>query len=57
MLDVNSVLAAFSEEHVSRITGLSICRLRYGLRRGISGPATLKTIPTFHSAASTRSRT
>jgi uncharacterized protein (DUF433 family) len=29
MLDVNNVLAAFSEEHVHRITGLSIGRLRY----------------------------
>ena len=39
MLDVNSVLAAFSEEHVSRVTGLSIGRLRYWAATGFFRPS------------------
>jgi uncharacterized protein (DUF433 family) len=39
MLDVSNVLAAFSEEHVHRVTGLSIGRLRYWARTGFFQPS------------------
>jgi DNA-binding transcriptional MerR regulator len=39
MLDVGNVLAAFSEEHVSRVTGFSIGRLRYWARTGFFQPS------------------
>jgi len=38
MLDIGNVLAAFSEEHVNRVTGLSIGRLRYWARTGFFRP-------------------
>ncbi len=39
MLDISNVLAAFSEEHVHRVTGLSIGRLRYWARTGFFKPS------------------
>jgi DNA-binding transcriptional MerR regulator len=39
VLDIHSVLAAFSEEQVSRVTGLSIGRLRYWARIGFFKPS------------------
>jgi DNA-binding transcriptional MerR regulator len=39
MLDVGNVLAAFSEEHVNRVTGLSVGRLRYWARTGFFKPS------------------
>lgn len=39
MLDISNVLAAFSEEHVHRVTGLSIGRLRYWARTGFFRPS------------------
>jgi DNA-binding transcriptional MerR regulator len=39
MLDIRSVLAAFSEEHVNRVTGLSIGRLRYWAKTGFFVPS------------------
>jgi DNA-binding transcriptional MerR regulator len=39
MLDISNVLAAFSEEHVNRVTGLSIGRLRYWARTGFFRPS------------------
>ena len=45
MLDVSNVLAAFSEEHVSRITGLSIYRLRYWAATGFFRPSYVEDNP------------
>src|SRR5260370_29558233 len=45
MLDIGSVLAAFSEEHVSRVTGLSIVRLRYWARTGFFQPSFVEDDP------------
>jgi uncharacterized protein (DUF433 family) len=45
MLDVSNVLAAFSEEHVSRITGLSIHRLRYWAATGFFRPSYVEDNP------------
>ena len=45
MLDIGSVLAAFSEEHVSRVTGLSIGRLRYWARTGFFQPSFVEDDP------------
>ncbi len=45
MLDVGNVLAAFSEEHVSRVTGLSIGRLRYWPRTGFFRPSFVEDDP------------
>jgi DNA-binding transcriptional MerR regulator len=39
MLDVGNVLAAFTEEHVNRVTGLSVGRLRYWARTGFFQPS------------------
>ena len=39
MLDIGNVLAAFSEEHVHRVTGLSVGRLRYWARTGFFRPS------------------
>ena len=39
MLDISNVVAAFSEEHVARITGLSIGRLRYWAKTGFFAPS------------------
>lgn len=39
MLDISNVLAAFSEEHVNRVTGLSIGRLRYWAKTGFFRPS------------------
>lgn len=39
MLDVGNVLAAFSEEHVHRVTGLTVGRLRYWARTGFFQPS------------------
>ena len=38
-LDIASVIAAFSEEHVERITGLTKGRLRYWARTGFFRPS------------------
>ncbi len=38
-LDISNVVAAFSEEHVERITGLSRSRLRYWARTGFFKPS------------------
>ena len=45
MLDVNNVVAAFSEEHVHRITGLSIGRLRYWAKTGFFQPSFVEENP------------
>jgi uncharacterized protein (DUF433 family) len=45
MLDVNNVLAAFSEEHVHRITGLSVGRLRYWAKTGFFQPSYVEEDP------------
>ncbi len=45
MLDVGNVLAAFSEEHVHRVTGLSIGRLRYWARTGFFRPSFVEDDP------------
>jgi len=45
MLDINNVLAAFSEEHVQRVTGLSIGRLRYWARTGFFEPSFVEDDP------------
>jgi DNA-binding transcriptional MerR regulator len=45
MLDVSNVLAAFSEEHVHRVTGLSIGRLRYWARTGFFRPSFVEDDP------------
>jgi uncharacterized protein (DUF433 family) len=39
ILDIASVVAAFSEEHVERITGLAKSRLRYWARTGFFKPS------------------
>lgn len=39
MLDIGNVRAAFSEEHVTRVTGLSTSRLRYWAKTGFFRPA------------------
>lgn len=39
MLNIGNVFAAFSEEHVTRVTGLSTSRLRYWARTGFFRPA------------------
>jgi len=39
MLDIGNVLAAFSEEHVHRVTGLSVARLRYWAKTGFFRPS------------------
>lgn len=39
ILDISSVVAAFSEEHVERITGLAKGRLRYWARTGFFKPS------------------
>jgi DNA-binding transcriptional MerR regulator len=45
MLDISNVLAAFSEEHVHRVTGLSIGRLRYWARTGFFQPSFVEDDP------------
>jgi DNA-binding transcriptional MerR regulator len=45
MLDVGNVLAAFSEEDVHRVTGLSIGRLRYWARTGFFRPSFVEDDP------------
>jgi len=45
MLDISNVLAAFSEEHVHRVTGLSIGRLRYWARTGFFEPSFIEDDP------------
>jgi DNA-binding transcriptional MerR regulator len=45
MLDVGNVLAAFSEEHVHRVTGLSIGRLRYWARTEFFRPSFVEDDP------------
>jgi uncharacterized protein (DUF433 family) len=45
MLDINNVVAAFSEEHVHRITGLSIGRLRYWAKTGFFHPSFVEENP------------
>jgi DNA-binding transcriptional MerR regulator len=45
MLDIGNVLAAFSEEHVSRVTGLSIGRLRYWAKTGFFRPSFVEDDP------------
>jgi len=45
MLDVRNVLAAFSEEHVHRVTGLSIGRLRYWARTEFFQPSFVEDDP------------
>jgi uncharacterized protein (DUF433 family) len=45
MLDITNVLAAFSEEHVQRVTGLSIGRLRYWARTGFFEPSFVEDDP------------
>jgi hypothetical protein len=57
VLDVSNVLAAFSEEHVHRVTGLSIGRLRYWARTGFFKPSFVEDDPRFASAGSTPLRT
>ena len=38
MLDISNVIAAFSEEHVYRLTGLTVGRLRYWHKTGFFAP-------------------
>ena len=45
MLDVNNVLAAFSEEQVHRITGLSVGRLRYWAKTEFFKPSFVEDNP------------
>ncbi len=45
MLDVGNVVAAFSEEHVHRVTGLSVGRLRYWARTGFFQPSFVEDDP------------
>lgn len=45
MLDIRNVLAAFSEEQVSTITGLSLSRLRYWARTGFFQPSFVEAEP------------
>src|SRR6202453_3586512 len=39
MLDIGNVIAAFSEEHVRRATGLSVARLRYWAKTDFFKPS------------------
>jgi DNA-binding transcriptional MerR regulator len=45
MLNIDNVLAAFSEEQVSHVTGLSIGRLRYWARTGFFKPSFVEREP------------
>lgn len=45
MLDISNVLAAFSEEHVNRVTGLSAGRLRYWAKTGFFRPSYVEDDP------------
>lgn len=45
MLDIHNVLAAFSEEQVRRVTGLSINRLRYWAKTGFFTPSFVEDDP------------
>jgi DNA-binding transcriptional MerR regulator len=45
MLDVGNVLAAFSEEHVNRVTGLSVGRLRYWAKTEFFQPSFVEDDP------------
>lgn len=57
MLDISSVVAAFGEDQVKRLTGLSITRLRYWHRTGFFVPAFVEENQRLRSADSTPSRT
>ncbi|MBA3667402.1 MAG: MerR family transcriptional regulator [Sphingomonas sp.] len=39
MLDISNVIAAFDEDHASRLTRLSISRLRYWAKTGFFAPS------------------
>jgi uncharacterized protein (DUF433 family) len=45
MLDIGNVVAAFSEEHAHRVTGLSVSRLRYWARTGFFRPSFVEDDP------------
>lgn len=45
MLDISNVIAAFSEDHASRLTRLSINRLRYWAKTGFFAPSYVEENP------------
>ncbi len=45
MLNVSNVVAAFTEEQVERLTGLSKVQLRYWDRTGFFSPAYVEDVP------------